>query len=357
MGFFNKKMDDDQERAQLTRSPTEDDYTLPEQNQDLPMDLGTVQDIFSFSFIRGRPLFNFLLAVLWSIGLPILLYQLLRPRLGQVVAMIVAACPPLAIVLLRMLREKTFDVLGLVAGISFLISGIISIAQPDAKTSAICESIVPLMVGVFCLVSLIPINRFKLRPLVFQVATQVMPRQPEDDQLNQFDQDRLKTPKTKRQKLDRLYNTMARFRHDMRVMTATWGLTLLATFVVKVIVVETSTDTSHLQNVGYIIFCLATALMMVFTWLYTKLVKKHAERVGFFSKNQHRLPLSFISHTNLFMTTPLSKQYKSIGEDVWKNKVEKINAELFTLTYGSMVVQLVKDYEDYNEVNKQLEKM
>ncbi|KAI9028848.1 BET3 family protein [Phycomyces nitens] len=54
---------------------------------------------------------------------------------------------------------------------------------------------------------------------------------------------------------------------------------------------------------------------------------------------------------------PNAKQYKSLGEDVWKNKVEKINAELFTLTYGSMVVQLVKDYEDYNEVNKQLEKM
>ncbi|KAJ3032312.1 transport protein particle 22 kDa subunit [Rhizophlyctis rosea] len=33
------------------------------------------------------------------------------------------------------------------------------------------------------------------------------------------------------------------------------------------------------------------------------------------------------------------------------------NAELFTLTYGSVVVQLIKDYEDYAEVNKQLEKM
>ena len=33
------------------------------------------------------------------------------------------------------------------------------------------------------------------------------------------------------------------------------------------------------------------------------------------------------------------------------------NAELFTLTYGSLVVQLVKDYEDYSEVNKQLELM
>ncbi|CAG8508327.1 22448_t:CDS:2 [Gigaspora margarita] len=45
----------------------------------------------------------------------------------------------------------------------------------------------------------------------------------------------------------------------------------------------------------------------------------------------------------------MSKQYKTIGEDVWKNRVEKINAELFTLTYGSVVAQLVKDYEDYQE--------
>jgi hypothetical protein len=53
----------------------------------------------------------------------------------------------------------------------------------------------------------------------------------------------------------------------------------------------------------------------------------------------------------------MAKQHKSQGDDVWKTKVEKINAELFALTYGSLVAQLVKDYEDYNQVNIQLEKM
>lgn len=51
------------------------------------------------------------------------------------------------------------------------------------------------------------------------------------------------------------------------------------------------------------------------------------------------------------------KQYKSIGEELWKTRSEKINAELFTLTYGALVVQLIQDYEDFEEVNKQLEKM
>ncbi|CAG7853425.1 SubName: Full=Probable BET3-involved in targeting and fusion of ER to golgi transport vesicles {ECO:0000313/EMBL:CCA73165.1} [Serendipita indica DSM 11827] len=52
-----------------------------------------------------------------------------------------------------------------------------------------------------------------------------------------------------------------------------------------------------------------------------------------------------------------TKQFKNIGEDLWKSRTDKINAELFTMAYGSLVVQLIQDYEDYAEVNKQLEKM
>lgn len=35
----------------------------------------------------------------------------------------------------------------------------------------------------------------------------------------------------------------------------------------------------------------------------------------------------------------------------------KVSGELFTLTYGSLVAQLLKDYESDDEVNKQLDKM
>jgi hypothetical protein len=41
-----------------------------------------------------------------------------------------------------------------------------------------------------------------------------------------------------------------------------------------------------------------------------------------------------------------------------RSRVDKVNAELVTLTYGTIVAQLCKDYEsDYVEVNKQLDKM
>lgn len=41
-----------------------------------------------------------------------------------------------------------------------------------------------------------------------------------------------------------------------------------------------------------------------------------------------------------------------------RTRIDKVNAELVTLTYGTMVVQLCKDYDyEYPEVNRQLDKM
>jgi len=47
---------------------------------------------------------------------------------------------------------------------------------------------------------------------------------------------------------------------------------------------------------------------------------------------------------------------KRVGEAVF-SKVEKINSELFSLTYGAIVTQLLKDLEDVETTNVRLEKM
>lgn len=54
----------------------------------------------------------------------------------------------------------------------------------------------------------------------------------------------------------------------------------------------------------------------------------------------------------------MSKASRFSSDDIWKNNVEKINSGLFTLTYGSVVSQLCRDYNNnYHEVNQQLDKM
>ncbi|KAI8968916.1 hypothetical protein BDF20DRAFT_826697 [Mycotypha africana] len=267
------------------------EYAPKAQNEDLPMDLGELQDIFSFEFMGGRPILNFILAVLWSIGLPVLIYNILKPHLGQVVSMVIASAPPLAIVITRMVRDHSFDPLGCVAGVSFLISGILSIAQPNERVSAVCEGLVSLFVGVSCIISILPITigNHTFKPLVFQLATQVMPRPSDDEDLQKHDDSRLtsavsSSSKDKDQQpqhlqskgrsgLEFLYNNMAKFRHDMRFMTATWGVLLIAAYIIKVIIVFTSTSMWKAQWAGFILFGLATFFMGIFTWFYTKIVK------------------------------------------------------------------------------------
>ncbi|KAG0909058.1 hypothetical protein G6F33_009139 [Rhizopus arrhizus] len=264
-------------------------YSLQEQNDEQPMDLGTLQDIFSFSFMKGRPIFNFILAILWSIGLPLLLYNLLRPYIGQVLAMVSASAPPLAIVIIRMIRDRTFDPLGCVAGLSFLISGILSIAEPDEKISTICESIIPFILGLSCIISIIPIKigSFELKPLVFQLANQIMPRTEDDEELKKQDIHRLTRKSLGQKKLDYLYDNMARFRQDMRYMTFTWGILLILSCIVKVVIVLTSSSLTKAQLYGWILFGLTTFFMTVFTWIYTKVIKGHViSQVAFWKEKK-----------------------------------------------------------------------
>lgn len=49
-------------------------------------------------------------------------------------------------------------------------------------------------------------------------------------------------------------------------------------------------------------------------------------------------------------------RYKLLGEELQKSS-EKVNAELFSITYGALVIQLIQDYQDYAQVNVQLDKM
>lgn len=52
----------------------------------------------------------------------------------------------------------------------------------------------------------------------------------------------------------------------------------------------------------------------------------------------------------------MSGNPRRVGEVAF-SKVDKCNSELFTLTYGAIVTQVLKDYEEVDATNAQLEKM
>ena len=52
----------------------------------------------------------------------------------------------------------------------------------------------------------------------------------------------------------------------------------------------------------------------------------------------------------------MSQQLRRQGDTTFA-RVEKVSSELFSLTYGAVVTQLIKDYEDVDATSVQLEKM
>jgi len=50
------------------------------------------------------------------------------------------------------------------------------------------------------------------------------------------------------------------------------------------------------------------------------------------------------------MSTSSSGYFAKIGDTCY-TRMDKINAEVFALTYGALVAQLVKDYEDVDKVS------
>jgi len=63
-------------------------------------------------------------------------------------------------------------------------------------------------------------------------------------------------------------------------------------------------------------------------------------------------PISNTSSSSVWQ----AKGAKQIGEEAWK-KMEKTNGELFALTYGALVAQLLMDQEDGEAVNRELDRI
>lgn len=71
---------------------------------------------------------------------------------------------------------------------------------------------------------------------------------------------------------------------------------------------------------------------------------------GSLGQNQHHTKLESFQLICIF--TIMSRGPNRAGMDP-----KKVSGELFSLTYGALVSQILKDYENVDDVNRQLEKM
>ena len=54
----------------------------------------------------------------------------------------------------------------------------------------------------------------------------------------------------------------------------------------------------------------------------------------------------------------LARSLRVTADEIWKNRTEKVNAELFTLTYGAIVAELCRSCDrNFEKVNSKLFQM
>ncbi|KAI9489004.1 hypothetical protein BDB00DRAFT_771480 [Zychaea mexicana] len=212
-----------------------------------------------------------------EIGLPLALYYGLRNIIGVVYSLVLSGAPPFLYVLYEFIRRRRIDILGCIIGLSFIISGALSISSGDARAEIIRDSAVSAVIGGMFLISLIPVRTrwFTTRPLAFVIARQIL------------------YPGIKYRWTDRYGNLQEQdmvlwrwehvkvFRFNMYGQTIGWGFLLITTFVACVLLVEVS-DLSDDDVImyNYIITGATTGLMVIVplaVWVYEH---KRATQIG-----------------------------------------------------------------------------
>jgi hypothetical protein len=134
---------------------------------------------FSIWHTFKRHIPHFLLTILVDIILPIIIYVVLHKHTKPVNTLLIAGIPPLIMVIFKAILSRTFDALGFIAFLGFIISGVVAIITKNATILLLEKSLVS---GIFSLIfgiTLIPFHcchyQCRLRPLAYYFYQDLVP--------------------------------------------------------------------------------------------------------------------------------------------------------------------------------------
>ncbi|CAF3669222.1 unnamed protein product [Rotaria socialis] len=205
--------------------------------------------------------------------------------------MIVAGTPPLFMVLLKAILTRTFDALGFLVAIGFIISGIVAIITHNAIIILLEKSLVTGIVSIVFAISLIPFNccchhHYHLRPLAYYFYQDLIPTNREQVGLpaNLFinNQESTRTGEEEdresevlirkisdREEIGQLYEWMytncPSFRFSCYLITSTWGVGFLAEFLARLTLILVHLSVNKIVMYGNIILSALTVICILLT--------------------------------------------------------------------------------------------
>ncbi|CAF3160633.1 unnamed protein product, partial [Rotaria sp. Silwood2] len=122
---------------------------------------------------------RFLITILVDLILPLVLYFSLQKRIKSIYALLIAGMPPLIMVIIKGILSRTFDALGFIVFIAFLISAIVALITHNPLILLLEKSIITGILSIIFSLTLIPLQccqyYFHIRPLAYYFYQDLVP--------------------------------------------------------------------------------------------------------------------------------------------------------------------------------------
>jgi len=231
---------------------------------------------FSAWHALKRYLPRLLLTILIDVIIPLGLLFVIQNYIKILYALIIAGIPPCLTVIVKVIRYRTFDALGFIICIGFIMSAIVGVTTQDPYLLLLGQSLVTAVMCLIYSVTLIPFERchpsLKLRPLFFYFYQDLAPTTREQLGVpdNIFEDQTLISDKQEVAKVyDWLYGNFSSFRRYCLLVTFTWSIGLLIGFLAQLILilvrvpVNTIAIYGHVALTSVMIICIVLTVILV----------------------------------------------------------------------------------------------
>lgn len=251
---------------------------------------------------------RFLITILVDVILPLVIYFSLQKRIKPVYALLVAGTPPLVMVIIKGILARTFDALGFLVFIAFLISAIVAVLTRNPIILLLEKSVITGILSLIFGLTLIPSQccqkYFHIRPLAYYFYRDLVPTKrhevglPDDlftNELQSFDEHRDDQPSVVNlspkeevaQVYEWIYEHCASFRTACYMITSIWSMGFLFEFLGRLTLILVHLKVEKIVLYGTVILTMITIIMIVLSIIH--ITKERKETLEFIRqwKNNH----------------------------------------------------------------------
>jgi hypothetical protein len=230
---------------------------------------------------------RFLITILVDLILPLVIYFSLQKRIKPVYALLVAGVPPLLMVIIKGILSRTFDALGFLVFIAFLLSSIVAVITHNPIVLLLEKSIITGILSVIFGLTLIPFRcchcRFQIYPLAYYFYQDLVPTKRtevglsdsifEDEQEiiddqhenNKISVVELSHKEEVAQVYKWIYTHCESFRISCYLITSIWSVGFLLEFLGRLSLILVRLSVNKIVIYGHVILSSITVLMILLT--------------------------------------------------------------------------------------------